>query len=45
LSHLAAAVPDAVAVFDDAGGVIGWDFSAACGYLEQHGLQRVRPLR
>lgn len=35
---LAAAVPDAVAVLDAAGGLVGWDETEAHLYLEQHGL-------
>lgn len=33
-----AAVPDGVAVHDDAGELIGWDESAVCAYLAEHGL-------
>ena len=36
--ELAAAVPDALAVLDDAGGLIGWNESAAHAYLAEHGL-------
>lgn len=39
--ELAAGVPDAVAILDDAGNVIGWDDAAANAYLTDHGLPRL----
>lgn len=45
--ELAAGVPDAVAVFDAAGELVGWDESAAHAYQRTHGLlagpEEIRP--
>ncbi len=37
-AELAAAIPDAAAVFDATGELTGWDASAAHAYLSAHGI-------